>query len=157
MKMRLGHRRQSLCCLKTQNTPWRYWRTPSIYSRKDLWRSEFCSWLRPRAVSRLRACFAFDEIIKSLRSRNHIQFVLQTNTLHESGDRHSAKGRQTNTLLDRIDTKVRQIDLNPQARHLLVIFENLEATLKISIWAVLTTTVIVSKTCKEVKMGNSLQ
>ena len=33
-----------------------------------LWRVEFCSWLRPRAVSRLRGRFARDEIIKSLRS-----------------------------------------------------------------------------------------
>ena len=31
----------------------------------DLWGIEFCSWLRPRAVSRQRAG---DEIIKSLRS-----------------------------------------------------------------------------------------
>ena len=39
--------------------------------------------------------------------------------------------RQTlNILHDRIDTKVRQTDLNQQASHLLVIFENLEATLK---------------------------
>ena len=34
----------------------------------DLWRIEFCSWLRPRAVRRLRARFARDDIIKSLRS-----------------------------------------------------------------------------------------
>ena len=41
-------------------------------------------------------------------------------------------GRQTNSLHDRIDTKVRQGDLGQQARHLLVIFENVqvEATLK---------------------------
>ena len=33
-----------------------------------LLRLEFGSWLRPRAVSRLRARFARDKIIKSLRS-----------------------------------------------------------------------------------------
>ena len=43
--------------------------TKNIYSWKDWWRIEFCSWLRPRQVSRLRARFARDEIIKSLRSR----------------------------------------------------------------------------------------
>ena len=36
IKMRLGHRRRSLCCLETQNAPWRHWRIPSIYSEKDL-------------------------------------------------------------------------------------------------------------------------
>ena len=40
------------------------------------------------------------------------------------------KGRQTNTLHRRIDTKVRQTDLDQQARHLPVIFANLEATSK---------------------------
>ena len=45
--------------------------TKNIYSWKDLWCIEFCSWLSPRAVSRLRARFARDEIIKSLRSRNY--------------------------------------------------------------------------------------
>ena len=35
---------------------------------RDLWSLEFRSWLRPRAVSRLRARFARDTIIKSLRS-----------------------------------------------------------------------------------------
>ena len=59
IKMRLGHRRRSLCCLETQNAPWRHWRIPSIYSEKErfiyLWSLEFRSWLRPRAVSRLRA------------------------------------------------------------------------------------------------------
>ena len=34
-KMRLGHRRRSLCCLETQNAPWRHWRIPSIYSEKE--------------------------------------------------------------------------------------------------------------------------
>ena len=62
IKMRLGHRRRSLCCLETQNAPWRHWRMPSIYSEKErfiyLWSLEFRSWLRPRAVSRLRARFA---------------------------------------------------------------------------------------------------
>ena len=71
------------------------------------------------------------------------------------------KGRQTNTLHDRIDTKVMQGDLDQQFRHLLVIFENLEATLKtettFSNLNFLGTTVIVSKACKEVKMGDSLQ
>ena len=51
--------------------PLRHWRTPSIYLEKErfiyLWDLEFRSWLRPRAVSRLRASFARDEIIKSLR------------------------------------------------------------------------------------------
>ena len=38
----------------------RLWRTPRIYIHEkiDLWRIEFCSWLRPRSVSRLRARFA---------------------------------------------------------------------------------------------------
>ena len=63
------------------------------------------------------------------------------------------EGRQTNTLQDRIDTKVRQTDFDQQARHLLVIFENFEATVK----NFLRTTVTVSKVCKEVKMGISLQ
>ena len=35
IKMRLGHRRRSLCCLETQNAPWRHWRIPSIYSEKE--------------------------------------------------------------------------------------------------------------------------
>ena len=35
IKMRLGHRRRSLCCLETQNAPWRHWRIPSIYSQKE--------------------------------------------------------------------------------------------------------------------------
>ena len=39
-----------------------------VHEKIYLWRIEFCSWLRPRAVSRLRARFARDEIIKSLRS-----------------------------------------------------------------------------------------
>ena len=42
----------------------------------------------------------------------------------------NTKGRQTNTLYNRIDTNVWQTDLDQQARHLLVIFENLEVTLK---------------------------
>ena len=56
-EMHLGHRQQSLCCLEMQNTPWRHWRTPSIYLWKDwfMGHSLFCSWLRPGAVSRLRA------------------------------------------------------------------------------------------------------
>ena len=36
IKMRLGHRRRSLCCLETQNAPWRHWRIPSICSWKDI-------------------------------------------------------------------------------------------------------------------------
>ena len=126
IKMRLGHRRRSLCCLETQNAPWRHWRIPSIYSEKDLFiacvasvslrfrskergtrvkdrakngvskragrilflglsllrnqtetlatqanlfmKLEFRSWLRPRAVSRLRSRFARNKIIKSLCS-----------------------------------------------------------------------------------------
>ena len=50
---------------------------------------------------------------------------------HRTSAGIDTKGRQTNTLHDRIDTKVRQGDLGQQARHLLVIFENVEATLKI--------------------------
>ena len=81
-----------------------------------------------------------------------------TNTLRESEDRY--KG-------------VRQTDLDQQARHLPVIFENLGATLRITlsltentreilnriiaIWVVVRTTFIVSKTGNEVKIGNSLQ
>ena len=42
----------------------------------------------------------------------------------------NTKGRQTYTLYNRIDTNVWQTDLDQQARHLLVIFENLEVTLK---------------------------
>ena len=61
IKMRLGHRRRSLCCLETQNAPWRHWRIPSIFVKPR-------SWLRPRAASRLRARFARDKIIKSLRN-----------------------------------------------------------------------------------------
>ena len=68
IKMRLGHRRRSLCCLETQNAPWRHWRIPSIYSKRDLWSLQFRSWLRPHVVSRLRARFASDKIIKSLHS-----------------------------------------------------------------------------------------
>ena len=41
---------------------------PSIYSERDLWSLEFRSWLRPCAVSRLRACFAHNKIIKLLCS-----------------------------------------------------------------------------------------
>ena len=68
------------------------------------------------------------------------------------------KGRQTNTLHDGIDTKVRQTDLDQQARHLLVIFENLEATLKTeTTFSNLKTTVIVSKARKEVEVGDSIQ
>ena len=55
---RLGHRRRSLCCLETQNAPWRHRRIPSIYSERDLWSLEFRSWLRPRAVSRLHTLLA---------------------------------------------------------------------------------------------------
>ena len=40
------------------------------------------------------------------------------------------KGRQTNKLNDRINTKVSHTDFDQQARHLLVIFEDLEVTLK---------------------------
>ena len=72
IKMRLGHRRRSLCCLETQNAPWRHWLLPSRNSEEErfiyLWSLEFRSWLRPRAVSRLRARFARDKIIKSPRS-----------------------------------------------------------------------------------------
>ena len=39
-----------------------------IYEKVYLWRIEFCSWLRPRVVSRLSARFARDDVIKSLRS-----------------------------------------------------------------------------------------
>ena len=53
---RLGHRRQSLCCLEPKNASWRHWGTPSIFSEKEsfiyLWSLEFRSWLRPRAVIR---------------------------------------------------------------------------------------------------------
>ena len=60
---------ESLCCLETQNALWRHWRTPSIYSEKDLFmKPQFRSWLRPRAVSRLRSRFPRDKIVKSLRS-----------------------------------------------------------------------------------------
>ena len=49
-----------------------FWLTPSTYSEKErfiyLWSLEFRSWLRQRAVSRLRARFARNKIIKSLRS-----------------------------------------------------------------------------------------
>ena len=41
-----------------------------------LWGIEFCSWLRPRAVSRLCARFVRDEIIKSLRSARLLQVIL---------------------------------------------------------------------------------
>ena len=41
---------------------------PAYIQRKIfLWSLEFRSWLRPRAVSRLRSRFARDKIIKSLR------------------------------------------------------------------------------------------
>ena len=67
IKMRLNHRRRSLCCLETQK-----WSITSLADTKhifrDLWILEFCSWLRPRAVSRLGVRFARDNIIKSLRS-----------------------------------------------------------------------------------------
>ena len=42
-----------------------------------LWGIELCSWLRPRAFSRLCARLARDEIIKSLRSE---LFILQGTT-----------------------------------------------------------------------------
>ena len=48
-----------------------------IQRKKDLfiylWSLEFRSWLRPRAVSRLRARFARDKIMKSLRSEWPVQ------------------------------------------------------------------------------------
>ena len=71
-----------------------------------------------------------------------------------------------------IDKKVRQSDHDQQARFLLVIFENLAATLRISLsktestWGSLNRllaicavlrTVIVKKAYNEMKMGNSLQ
>lgn len=71
-----------------------------------------------------------------------------------------------------IDKKVRQSDHDQQARFLLVIFENLAATLRITLsktestWGSLNwllaicavlRTVIVKRACTEVKMGNSLQ
>ena len=39
-----------------------------IHEKIDLWRIKFCRWVRPRAVNRLRARYARDDIIKSLRS-----------------------------------------------------------------------------------------
>ena len=42
-----------------------------------LWSLEFCSWLRPRAVSRLHSRFARDKIIKSLRSALHAELRLE--------------------------------------------------------------------------------
>ena len=71
-----------------------------------------------------------------------------------------------------MDKKVRQSDHDRQARFLLVIFENLAATLRITLsktestWGSLNwllaicavlRTVIVKRACTEVKMGNSLQ
>ena len=51
----------------------------SIHEKIDLSRIEFCSSLRPRAVSRLRARFARDEIIKSLRSRRYATSFARNN------------------------------------------------------------------------------
>ena len=67
--MRLGHRRRSLCCLKTQNAPWRHWRRPRTYIHEKIdGASNFAAGLDH---VRLADCarFARDEIIKSLRSR----------------------------------------------------------------------------------------
>ena len=69
---------------------------------------------------------------------------------------------------------VRQTDLDQQAHHLQVIFENLGATLRITlsetentfreklnrilaIWTVVRTPFIISKACNDVKIGYSLQ
>ena len=67
MKIRLGHPRQSLCCLETKNgfmaslpDTRHIFRERNIYLRN----LELRSWLRPRAVSRLRTCFARNKIIK---------------------------------------------------------------------------------------------
>ena len=74
-----GHQRQSLCCLETQNVPWRsatwrHWRTPNICSEKGrfiyLRLIAFCIWLRPHAVHVMHARFARDKVINSLRENN---------------------------------------------------------------------------------------
>ena len=112
---------------------------------------------------------------------NPICFYKQTHCTRAVIDK---KGRQTNTLHYRIDTKVKYwlISINKpviscslilrRPRSFGVPFASLPLpswwslrTLKqlwqlkqiLAIWAVLRTTVIVSKACKEVKMGNSLQ
>ena len=69
-----------------------------IHEKIDLWRIEFCSWLRPRAVRRLRARFAGDEIIKSLRSPNNyspqVQFILLNKTALKIGVQSRLLGDQ---------------------------------------------------------------
>ena len=45
-------------------------RHQEIYSKKERWGIQFCIWLRPRAAHVMRASFARDEIINSLRE-NH--------------------------------------------------------------------------------------
>ena len=57
MRMRLGHLGGKVC------VAWKRkmlhdvigGQQAYIHEKIDLWRIEFCSWLRPRAVSRLRA------------------------------------------------------------------------------------------------------
>ena len=55
------------------------------YSQRKiyLWRLEFGSWLRPRAVSRVRARLALDEIIKSLPSESmqHLSWTFFSESL----------------------------------------------------------------------------
>ena len=89
--MRRGHRRQSLCCLETQNArtwrnaTWRHWRTPRIYihrkTDRNMGHPSFASgWDNAR-----------DVIIDSLRSALRIYSNLcswlwrQRTPLHSSG------------------------------------------------------------------------
>ena len=57
----------------------------------DLWGIEFCSWLRPRAVSRLRAR---DEIIKSLRSEKIMRCICATRVFLGGKSRKKWRGQR---------------------------------------------------------------
>ena len=66
-----------------------------IHEKIDLWRIKFCTWLRPRAVSRLLVRFARDEIIKSLRSRNNTLIVFASEALRARRKKHGVSVKQT--------------------------------------------------------------
>ena len=58
--------------------------------REDLWRIEFCIWLRPRTVHVIHACFVCDEIINSLCSRpSAARFARIIHCFEENNDKHT--------------------------------------------------------------------
>ena len=66
-----------------------------IHEKIDLWRIKFRSWLRPRAVSRLRAPFGRNEILKSLSSRNNTLIVFASEALRARRKKHGVSVKQT--------------------------------------------------------------